>query len=162
VWDLSQDQSTARVGWPADVHGHLWHVPGPLTVELTVPDRPPISYAAHHAQVRRKAGRVASVALMFPNESLDATYRRAKELAAEWDITDHRRLDAWYAARQRDGGRGIDPVNPNLSHVGGARAGIDVGPTFDATGRGPWHAALVVGFPENRPSPTSAPDSDAR
>jgi hypothetical protein len=147
TWDLSHDQRVDRVAWPADVTGNTWLISGPMVVDLTLPDGRRTRYTVDDAQLRREGDRVVKIVLLFPSETLDGTYARARALCAEWGIADLEALDAWYAARQRDAGNATDPTRPNLARVWNDVAGVIVRPSYDAARRAPWFASVGFGFP---------------
>ena len=159
VWDLSESRDTAVIDWPAAVRDDKWFIDGPRSVTLVLPGGRRATYRVADVMVRREGGRVAAIALGFPNESFEAAYARAGALAKEWDIPEQQKLDQWREDIIR---RGLTPTGLACDLVerkGGGKVRVRVGPAFRPDA--PWWVQLSVGFLEAQPERPSAPTSQA-
>ena len=146
-WDLSRRWDVGQVGWPASVTDDLWFIDGPTRLELLLPEGRRADYRLESMRLRRDGGSLATVALGFPNQTLDEAWQTARRVAEEWDLGDRTGLDAWHSRRSADGGNTAEPRA--YSHIRNDRwpaASLAVRPTYQKGE--PWFVSLTIDFHE--------------
>jgi hypothetical protein len=149
TWDLSKPITDRELGWPAEFDGDLWFLRGPGIIELKLPGGRAAEYYADRITVRRNGHRIAAVGLALPPEKLEAVYKRATAIAAEWQIQNVEKLDRWHADRQRDHGNSAAVACElgNFKDSPAVHMRLGRGSAVDET----WWVDLSFGFPVAKP-----------
>jgi len=162
VWDLSNDNQLARVGWPAGLKEHVWYVDGPGTIRLITPCGRDASMPYWFAQVW-KVDNVRTVCIMLPPTTVEEAHAEAIRLADQWEILDRRGIDDFLSTRGKrilsgssgnaQGATMMDGIPPRA---------IEIRHVF-ASERDQWQVTLAVGFPDHLyAKPASVPATQSR